>query len=518
MVGLVGFGRSIDYFVYQKFYDKNKPLDDDIILVNIPRSLPEKKYNPKSYRKRTTSLLHELNSLSENNLPKAIILDMIFTDKSEGMDSLVASVSELRKKLNNIYVVFDVAGAEELGLKQREEEHSMVLYDALDPSNRLLHTRASTVKDNTILGTKIAIVSYLSDIEISFKDNSGGSGFATALPLKVAADLNNRVEIPFGEVKTYDVPIGRQAEIDDVTYNYLSKVDQPASGNFDKILPSLKDKIIIIGSLKSDFIPSINISGPALIAWAIDDQLHERTNARAVLDNPIVVIGQVLFFSFLLLLFFGLLFKYIKSLQSKPGLIALFSFLLTILVMIGMLALILATDKIMMTRLTLWGILFTALLAWKYSLKFMVPAIAEGNGKYDVFISYSHANGDWVHKNIFLPLSNALDSDGEPLSIFYDKKSIGIGAEFTSKYMWAITNSKVFLPVFSEGYYDRNHCRNEVHLAVKRKVEKKIKIAGIAQPFEAVPEIYDNLNLIVPSQNEQFIDDIIATIIKTKEA
>lgn len=523
MVGLLGFGRSLDYFVYQKYYDKNKPLDEDIMLVNIPRNLPGKKYDRKSYRDRTTSLLNELDRLSENNnLPQAIVLDMIFTSNREGMDSLVSAVKRVKGKGINVYAVFRVAGAAERGLIQREEEHAMDLYNAaLEPGYLYLHTRATAVDVDSILGTKIAIVSYPCHIEIPMGDNSGGSAFAYALPLKVAADLNDRVEIPFhDEAIIYDVPMGRQDEIKAQTYNYLSEANELATGSFDKALPPLKDKIIIVGSLSFDFVSQVNKPGPALLAWAIDDQFHERTNARGVLDNPVVVIGQVIFFSLLVVLFFGLFFKYFKRLQRRPIVIAVLSFLLTLVVWVGLLALLLAADKIMVSRLTFWGMILATLLTWRYSLKFMLPAVAEGSGAYDVFISYSHAESDFVHNKVYLPLSNARDSKGEPLTIFYDKNSIGISAEFTSKYMWAIANSKWFLPVFSKGYYDRNHCRNEVHLAYKRSVEKKIKITGVATGFdeETVPPIYSGLNLGDAENNEQFMDRIIAEIIESKES
>jgi hypothetical protein len=314
--------------------------------------------------------------------------------------------------------------------------------------------------------------------------------------------------------------MGRQDEIDKRTYHYLSTADQPASGQFDKELPSLKDKIIIIGSLSYDFVSQVQKPGPTLVAWAIDDQFHERTNAREVMDSPFVVIGQVLFFSFLIILFFGLLFKYVKRLQRYPILIAIFSFLITLLVLVGLFALILAADKIMVSRLTLWGMLLATLLTWRYSLKFMLPAVAENDGTYDVFISYSHAESDFVHNKIYLPLSEARDANGEPLNIFYDKNSIGISEEFTSKYMWAIANSTWFLPVFSKGYYDRNHCRNEVHLAYKRSVEKKIKITGVAKAFDTdtVPPIYSGLNLGDAENNDKFMDNIIAEIVESKNS
>ncbi len=96
--------------------------------------------------------------------------------------------------------------------------------------------------------------------------------------------------------------------------------------------------------------------------------------------------------------------------------------------------------------------------------------------------------------------------------MYFDKKSIGIGEAFTSKYMWAIVDSKYFIPVITEEYYKKNHCRNELDLAVNRSVEKRILINMIAFSFDAVPEPYRTYNYVDIKADPTFIDTIKAQL------
>jgi len=129
-----------------------------------------------------------------------------------------------------------------------------------------------------------------------------------------------------------------------------------------------------------------------------------------------------------------------------------------------------------------------------------------------VFIIYSHSQGDWVFKNVYEPLAAFRKPNGEKLNIFFDKNSIGIGEAFTSKYMWAIVDTKNFIAVLSEDYYKKNHCRNELDCAVKRMVEKLLKIQMIAFSFEAVPEAYNCFNFVDKNKNPDFIESIKAML------
>ena len=109
---------------------------------------------------------------------------------------------------------------------------------------------------------------------------------------------------------------------------------------------------------------------------------------------------------------------------------------------------------------------------------------------------------------MYEPLAAVKKANGEKLNIFFDKKSIGFGEAFTAKYMWAIVDAKNFLAVISEDYYGKNHCRNELDCAVKRKVEKLLNVQILAYTFKCVPEAYTVFNCIDKSVDPDFIKAI----------
>ena len=158
--------------------------------------------------------------------------------------------------------------------------------------------------------------------------------------------------------------------------------------------------------------------------------------------------------------------------------------------------------------LTLFAILLTGILAWHFALTFLVTGVTEGSGKYDAFISYSRQHGEWVVKNVYEPLKAMRKADGSELTLFFDRTEIGLGEAFTARYMWAIVDSRCFIPIFSDDYYARNHTRNEMDVAYKRSVEKKIVILPIVHTSRPVPEIYSHLNYVDAQANPRFIEEI----------
>jgi len=178
----------------------------------------------------------------------------------------------------------------------------------------------------------------------------------------------------------------------------------------------------------------------------------------------------------------------------------------------------LALKYVVPVGLTLFTIGLTGILAWHFALMFLVTGVAEGSGKYDAFISYSREHGDWVVKHVYEPLKAMRKADGSELAIFFDRAAIGPGEAFTSKYMWAIVDSRFFIPVFSDDYYGKNHTRNEMDLAYKRSVDKKIVILPIARTSSPVPEIYSHLNYLDASANPGFMEEIGRAILATPDS
>ena len=269
-------------------------------------------------------------------------------------------------------------------------------------------------------------------------------------------------------------------------------------------------KILVVGDPNNDIIAAGGdiVPGPYVLTWAISDLLDENVRLNLPIENLYVVIGQMFFFAFFVVLIFALIYKYVKLLQTKPVIIAILSFLTGILFLFIYYKLILTFKSVIPVGQTVAAMLVSAGLSWRFAYKFLVTGVAEGAQKYDVFISYSRSQSDWVVKNVYEPLAAYRKPDGDKLNIFFDKKSIGIGEAFTSKYMWAIVDSKLFVPVVSDDYYGKNHCRNELDLAVNRNVEKKLTINMVAFNFEAVPEPYRTYNFLDINANPGFIESI----------
>jgi hypothetical protein len=274
-------------------------------------------------------------------------------------------------------------------------------------------------------------------------------------------------------------------------------------------------KIMIVGDPKNDIIDlgSTSIPGPYVVTWAISDLLDENIRLKLPLENTSVIIGQMLFFAFFVALVFALIFKYVTWLQTKPLVIAILSFVIVLLLLFIYYKVILTFKAVIPIGQTIVAMLVAAGLCWRFAYKFLVTGIAEGAEKYDVFISYSHGpQAEWVEKNVYEPLAAYRKPNGDKLSIFFDKKSIGIGEAFTSKYMWAIVDTKYFVPVVTDEYYKKNHCKNELDLAVNRFVEKRIRINMLAFNYEAVPEPYRTFNYIEVGKNPNFIETITTNL------
>ena len=243
-----------------------------------------------------------------------------------------------------------------------------------------------------------------------------------------------------------------------------------------------------------------------MITWAINDQLKHDRQAKQPLNQPGLVLGQTLFFAAFTVLVFALLFKYVKRLQTKPILLTCLSvgIFLAALAMAGAAALTL--NYVTPVSLTLFAIVLAGILTWRFALTFLVTGLAEGCRELDAFISYSHQHGEWVVKNVYEPLKAMRKADGSELNVFFDRKGDGPGEAFTAKYCGDCQLAGVFIPIFSDDYYARAHTRNEMDMAYKRSVEKKIVILPVTHCAQPIPEIYSHLNFVDALANPRFIE------------
>ncbi len=510
---LTSFWKQWDRGIYKMLYmdsdSAKEKLSNKIAVVDIEKpNLDSKDASLEVFRKRIISFLNTVGERSDanNEDPRAIILDISFSKDTLELKELRQALQSLKAKRIKVYAVYNLKKYfenEGQGFQANDIEQAAVLYDSVLEGGRL-HAGFVAEKD---------LISYSSDMFLkgAFLDTIK----IESIVKRVALDDNASHFNP--EFQQLVTPLGPKEAMMAQTYSFVEADENAITGKFlpknpDSPVLDLDDKFILVGDLENDYQQDIETPRTYFMAWALNEKIIDEKIAKQPLDSIAIIIGQTLFFSLFTVLIFALLFKYVKALQTKPKTLSVLAFLLGLIFFAIYGVLIYYFDKIIPVGLTLIGMFIATLLAWRFSYKFLVTGVAEGSQKYDVFVSYSHGNSEWVKKNVMEPLREYRKPNGDKLEIFFDEKSIGIGEAFTSKYMWGIVDSKYFIPIISEEYYKKNHCRNEMDLAYKRYVEKLLHILPIAFSYAAVPVIYNHINFADITVNPNFMENIKAEL------
>ena len=507
--------RPIDFAVYQKYYlhsEIDKQIDkysnqikEKIVFVNIPDKGANGTYFDIKYlRGEIARLLDTIDAFAElNKKPRAVIIDASFSRDTIMLGRMEESIMKIAEQQIKVYAAYE--------MPSENDQTSYERHDALQLQDlyNYYFGRLNNVFNDHIEANGIA--SYNSFELI-------GDRPIESLPVKVVNDFLGDTTNLKAPIK-YQLPLKLPFSYASVKENsYEFTIDQPLSGihNFSTLNPSLNlsNKFIIIG-LPSDivYIGEHQFPGPYLVASAIVDQINGNEFTKPSHGNIAVQLSMVLIFALFVCIIFAVLYKYVKKLQTKPHFISVLSFLIGLLLLMG-LGIAFLEYTIIRPGLPILSMIWASLLAWHFTKKFLVTGIMEGGEIYDVFISYSHGDSAWVKQNLFNPLNEFKKPDGSKLNIFFDEKSIGIGELFTTKYMRSIVDSKLFVPVMSEEYYRKNHCRNEMDLAVKRKIENLISMCIIALDYKFVPEEFTNINFVDITKQTDFITTLKKEIIK----
>ena len=490
-IAVGGLLHPIDLEVYKKFYlnsqieKSNSLIKDKIIFVDIPVNDNYGNFlGVEILRGQVANLLENISEMNYSVLePPVVILDMTFSNNPIALDSIKNAIEKLiNEKGIKVYASYE--------LPPKGDHPSFQSHDALQA--QVLYKTVTGGRLNTKFNTHgKGILSYDSFELI-------GNTPIPSLPVKVINDYSKREKMDLRDTINYPLPLRLpfdQKNFRDNSYEFIADSIVTLSRKFSKNNTSinLSDKFIIVG-LNDDIqnIDGNNVPGPYLVGAAIIDQFKGNEFTRPSHDNIVIQLAMVLAFALFVCVIFALVYKYVRILQTKPYIIAIFSFILGLLLLIGF-GYAFLNYTIIRPALPILSMLWAAVLAWHFTKKFLVTGIMEGGEIYDVFISYSHGDSIWVKQNLYNPLNEFKKPDGSKLNIFFDEKSIGIGEAFTIKYMKAIVDSKLFVSVMSKEYYSKNHCRNEMDLAVKRSIENLIKLFPIAFSFDCIPEHYNHI-------------------------
>jgi hypothetical protein len=506
---LTGVWRSIDYAVYRRFYlPKQVPFSQGIVLVDLPRFRSDADHgDPTDFRLRLADLLDDLAARKPH--PDAVLLDVVFSNDPRALPALTAALDSLTRQEVAVYAVVDPkepGGGTYLPWNKIWEDHAEALYQ------EHLTGFGHTLIHPPFMG----VLTYDTQVDLALPDGARMS--LLALPVKVMLD-RNKATAP--RKKALVFALADTQAIAARTYQFAHATGVTSAGHFtqgaDSTTPDLGGAIVVVGSFEADAHGEVSVAGPVVVASALSAQLDGGTTLQPT-DHPVLLLLQILAFGALTAAVFALLFEFVKRLQTHPVVTAVLSSVVAVAVLAGVAAAGRQLGFATPVGLTLFAIALAGLLAWHFALKFLVTGLAEGAGTYDVFISYSRQQGEWVVANILTPLKAMKKADGSPLSIYFDKESISIGEPFTTKYMWAIVDSKFFLPVFSPEYYGKPHCRNEIDLAYKRSMDKRVALLPVAVTLSAIPPIYSHLNTAIADQNPAFFEDIRKRLLQPEPA
>ena len=487
---------------------------DDIVFVHLEP--PKTGFIGEDLKLSRQSIIKLLNTIHQECInkrsPEGVVLDFYFSNDGTELFGLAMALQQLKDKNVPVYAAYHLDNTTTT-FEDADKIHASDLYDNyLSGSMDSLPGRA---RYHTFFYQAESLAGYYNDIYLY--SESGDSVLIESLVQRVAMDL-----YPSSNPKRLGsiVPYGSMEEMQKIRYKFIpdsiksTGIFQLPEGGKDSI--DIANKIVIVGDIVDDLVNvgSRKIPGPYLVTWTLSDILSGNDRLKLPIENLAIIIGQLLFFALFTVLIFALLFKYIKKLQTKPAIIALLSLLTGLFFLFLYGVLLLSMNNVIPVGQTIVSMIVATILSWRFAHKFLVTGIAEGSQKYDVFISYSWGQSDWVIKNVYEPLEALRKPNGEKLNIFFDKKNIGVGEAFTTKYMWAIVDSKCFIPVISEEYYKKNHCKNEMDLAWKRYVEKLLSVQMIAFSFDAVPEAFRHVIAIDVSVEPNFIDRIKEQLLK----
>ncbi len=529
LIVLVKFRRFDNYLVNEanKASNWNNELNKDIVLINLEKNKAGSEVNDDNhFRRNIINLLNTIAIEAKNNKgPKGVLLDLYFSSDSTYITQLKTALKQLKDLKVPVYASYNINEKHErleinnIDFDAVEANHATDIYSNYLKGSEEINAGAG--RYHTFFYPDKDVANYENDIYL-FSSLGEDSVLIGSLVQKVGMDLNSSGSISHISKRVGSlVPYRSPSMMEKATYTFIPGQNESPGifkpGAAHKVAVDMNKNIMVVGDMANDRVNIDNkrqIPGTYIVTWALSNLLDSNTGLKLPIESLYLIIGQILFFSFISVLIYALLFKYVKRLQTKPAVIAFISFAVTALIFFSYFRVVFSFNYVIPASHTIVATCVACILSYRFAHKFLVTGVAEGSQKYDVFISYSRSQSDWVDKYVYAPLAAYTKPNGEKLKIFYDKKSIGIGEMFTTKYMWAIVDTKYFIPIFSDDYYLKNHCRNEMDCAVKREIEKLLSIQAIALSFKAVPEAFNCINFIDVTKTPGFIQVIEAELSK----
>ncbi len=462
---------------------------------------------PTRVRQRLVDVLGALAS-DPKLVPKAVVVDVALTAPPVP-DALLAKLEALRAHGVDVYgalVPLDqsdaIAGAKPLDYDLYENGNAFS-----ELGHAVLRTPLGPMFNDRMVGY------YPAQVPISLNAQPGPSGRTQGdnLVPAIALAIANAGMPQFGpttaNVYFWTGPRDRLAILDGANPRAVAGT-------------AVLRKIVVIGNPKTEIGPQIARSHLELLSWAIAEGLPD---SPIPLFKPAIMWLLIILFSAVAVLTFVPTWRAVKTKAFALPVSCVVAFIASFALLV-LFDVVLFKQHVIYTELTLVliGIVTGIGVSFIWSLetirheRFLVllRSAAKVVERFDVFVSYARTpeNSAWVESNLVTPLTQATCADGRQVRVFFDRSSIATGMDWYQRLVDGIEGSRYFVPVYSDGYFNRYYCRDEIELAILRRNEQADFVRPLSRLSKPPPGKYRKIEYRDARQAATFIEDLLRSV------
>ena len=502
-----------DHLVFRSLYLTQTPEPaTGIRLIDIDYPALARQGSPQGYREAQGSALLQLAALPVP--PRVVLLDIWISNNPDGAPALTEGITALQARGAKVYAAVEP--------KNRQGKLSA---DYMAWHLAPLYANVLDGHGHTQLEFGFGMLKYQRELRLP------GAAGETVLPaLPVLAAVAQADALPASLV----IPVG-----DDALFKPLTHHLAQAAGQLNPpIPPGAAPSHVIVGSFKEDSDNALQRPGPLLLAWALSDLLAGKASvAREPLNHPLALSGLAALGLLWAIAAFALGFRVVRTRvaparwRATAAGLALAAFGLTAVLLLGAGGIVLLAGRVIPVALPLACAALGALAAWQGARRWIaneqVRRELAGSGEeramqYDVFVSYAHDPAEhkaWVKRVLLAPLAALRHADGRPYKVFFDEAEIQVGRQWKSDIELALLGSVCFVAVYSERYFGRPYCREEIELADQLRIEGRLRMFPVARTVDGVPERYLRKAQYIDARTDvDFMGELIAQIVAAVQA
>jgi hypothetical protein len=513
--GAPGIWQMGDHLVFRSLYLAQPPAPGPgIRLIDIDYPDEARREQPERYRAALHSALTQLAVLPAP--PRTVLIDIWLSSNPAGAEAVMNGITALRAKGTRIYAAVDP-----------KDRHGKYTADFMKSHHEVIYSSVLDGYGHTQLDHAFGVLKYERDLVLP---TAAGELRLPALPIRAVIDAAHADALPASLV----IPLGTDDAFKPFTHRLAG-----AAGRFEPpIPPDAAPSHVIIGSIGEDSDNVLRRPGPLLLAWALSDLIAGKASvAREPLNHPAAWLGLAALAALLAWGAFALAFRTVRGRVAPArwgaltAWLAVAAFLLTVMILLGIGGIVLLAGRVIPIAYPAACGALGAAFAWLGARRWiadervrheMTRSGEERAVQYDVFVSYAHdpaENRAWVKHAIVAPLAALRHADGTPYRIFFDEAAIKVGTQWKTEIELALLGTRCFVPVYSERYFERPYCREEIEIADQLRIEGRLRILPVARAVDGVPERYlRKAQYLDARANPEFIGELIEQIVDTDAA